>query len=294
MQIIGIDFTSSPSRRKPITALHCVLESNTLIAGRLEEWPNFSAFETALRRPGPWVAGIDFPFGQSRRFVETIGWPLSWASYVAHVATFDRPGFRDILTRYKESRLAGDKEHRRATDKTAGSISPQKLYGVPVGLMFFEGAPRLLKSGVTIPHVHQGDPSRIVVEAYPGIVARTLIDRQSYKNDAKRKQTREQLDARLSLFQQLTKEADARYGFNIEAPLNLCKDPGADHLDALLCAVQAAWAWSQRENGFGKPDNLDPLEGWIADPHLMNAARSYGYLRGSSGEARPAGDTEWV
>ncbi len=276
MQIIGIDFTSSPSRRKPITALHCVLDGNTLTASRLEEWPNFSAFETALRHPGPWVAGIDFPFGQSRRFVETIGWPLSWASYVAHVGTFDRLSFRNILIRYKERRLAGDREHRRATDKAAGSISPQKLYGVPVGLMFFEGAPRLLASGVTIPHVHQGDPLRIVVEAYPGIAARTLIDRRSYKNDAKPKQTREQLDARLSLFQQLTREAGARYGFNIEAPLSLCEDPGADHLDALLCAVQAAWAWSQRENGFGAPDDLDPLEGWITDPHLMNAARSHG------------------
>jgi hypothetical protein len=47
----------------------------------------------------------------------------------------------------------------------AGSISPQKLYGTPVALMFFEGAPRLLRSGVSIPHMHAGDPERMVVEA---------------------------------------------------------------------------------------------------------------------------------
>lgn len=59
-------------------------------------------------------------------------------------------------------RPPGDKEHRRVTDIAAGSISPQKIYGVPVGLMFFEGAPRLIKSGVTIPILQTGDPSRIV------------------------------------------------------------------------------------------------------------------------------------
>jgi hypothetical protein len=50
------------------------------------------------------------------------------------------------------------------TDIAAGSVSPQKLYGVPVGLMFFEGAPR------PIPKLHYGDPKRIVVEAYPGVL----------------------------------------------------------------------------------------------------------------------------
>lgn len=55
----------------------------------------------------------------------------------------------------------------------------------------------------------------------------------------------------------------------MDAPERICDDPGADHLDALLCAVQAAWAWSKREYGFGKPDNFDALEGHIADPHLL-------------------------
>ena len=62
--------------------------------------------------------------------------------------------------------------NRRATDIAASSISPQKLYGVPVGLMFFEGAPRLMRLGVTIPGLQSGDPERIVVEAYPGVLAR--------------------------------------------------------------------------------------------------------------------------
>ena len=123
-------------------------------------------------------------------------------------------------------------------------MSPQKLYGVPVGLMFFEGAPRLARSGVTIPALQVGDPDRVVVEAYPGVLARRLVGRRSYKQET------------------------SLYGFTIEAPIALCDDPLGDHLDALLCAMQAAWAWRNRAHGFGVPSDLDPLEGWIADPSL--------------------------
>jgi hypothetical protein len=103
------------------------------------------------RSTGPWIAGIDFPFGQARRFIETIGWPCGWADYVRHAQSLTRSGFREALNAYRKTRRSGDKEHRRQTDIAAGSVSPQKLYGVPVGLMFFEGAPRLVASNVTIP-----------------------------------------------------------------------------------------------------------------------------------------------
>ncbi len=96
------------------------------------------------------------------------------------------------------------KEHRRATDIAADSKCPQKLHGVPVGLMFFEGAPRLIKSGVTIPH-QQGGPDRIVIEAYPGIIARNLIGRRSYKNDIKCKRTADRYEARKVIFAELAK-----------------------------------------------------------------------------------------
>ncbi|GGF76939.1 hypothetical protein GCM10011402_32060 [Paracoccus acridae] len=268
MKILGIDFTSRPSRRKPITCIYCTLDDHALRMQSFQEWHSYEIFEAALAMPGPWIAGIDFPFGQSRRFVETIGWPQSWAAYVHHAGQLGRNGFREALNGYKENRVAGDKEHRRATDEAAGSISPQKLYGVPVGLMFFEGAPRLLASRVTIPHLQEGDPERIAIEAYPGVLARQFIGRRSYKNDTRKKQTADQHEARGALLQALREEAPRRYGFGIYAQDGLCDDPGADHLDALLCAVQAAWAWRQRIERFGAPETVDRLEGWIADPHL--------------------------
>ncbi|MBR9766092.1 MAG: DUF429 domain-containing protein [Rhodobacteraceae bacterium] len=273
MKVIGIDFTSRPSRRKPITALSCSLEEGTLTAGELEWWPGFAAFEEMLAAPGPWIAGIDFPFGQACRFIDTIGWPQNWADYVRHARSLGRDGFRRTLDAYRAERPAGDKEHRRATDRAAGSISPQKLFGVPVGLMFFEGAPRLLRSGVTVPHLHDGARDRIVVEAYPGVVARRLIGRRSYKNDTRRKQTLDQFLARKALFDELVARGPELYGLAIDADPSLCDDPGADQLDALLCAVQAAWSWGRRGDAYGAPRCPDAREGWIADP-MVSAATS--------------------
>lgn len=271
MQVIGIDFTSAPSRRKPITALYCTLDDKKLKAENLEEWRDFSGFENALRRPGPWIMGIDFPFGQARCFIEMIGWPVAWSDYVRHSAQLGRMGFRDALNSYRAGRRVGDKEHRRATDDAAGSISPQKIFGVPVGLMFFEGAHRLMEAGVTIPHIHQGDPKRIVVEAYPGIAARTLVGRLSYKTDTRKKQTSDQSKARHQIFDALLTQSPRHFGFYIDASESLCDDPCADQLDALLCAAQAAWAWQRRNDRFGAPMLIDPLEGWIADPKIAEA-----------------------
>lgn len=267
MRVYGIDFTSSPSRRKPITCLACELNGHKLTVGTLHEWENFAGFEAALGQPGPWIAGIDFPFGQARRFIETIGWPADWAGYVTHAAGLGREGFVTALNNYKRHRAAGDKEHRRETDKRARSISPQKLFGVPVGKMFFEGAPRLLEAGVYVPGLVAGDKNRVVVEAYPGVLARSVLQRRSYKNDSKAKQTDEQFQARVELLQALVQGACyARFGIQLAAPASLARDPTGDTLDALLCAIQAAWAFTQRDAGFGMPQNTDPLEGWIADP----------------------------
>ncbi|MFT5176120.1 MAG: hypothetical protein ACI8W7_004314 [Gammaproteobacteria bacterium] len=269
MQIYGIDFTSRPSKRKPITCLVCSLDDGHLRAGELQQWRSFEDFEAALQRPGPWIAGIDMPFGQARRFIQTTGWPQSWHGYVDHVATMSRQGFRDALDAYRAPRPAGDKEHRRATDIAAGSISPQKLYGTPVGLMFFEGAPRIKAAGVTIPGLQHGDPERIVIEAYPGVLARHLIGRRSYKQDTRAKQTPDQFEARKELLSAIKQGAlKQTHGVSVDADDALIDDPGADHLDALLCAIQAAWAWTQRSRNFGAPENNDCLEGWIADPTL--------------------------
>src|SRR5262245_12007159 len=204
MKVLGIDFTSAPTWAKPIVCLSADFADGVLRIRDLAAWQTFAAFETALRAPGPWIAGLDFPFGQSRRFIEAIGWPTAWADYVRYARALGRDGFRRALDAYRLRQPPGEKEHRRAADAGAGAISPQKLYFVPVGLMFLEGAPRLLDAGVTIPGLQPGDPGRVAVEAYPGILARRLIGRTSYKHDNKPQQTAARQAARWSLLNQVT------------------------------------------------------------------------------------------
>jgi Protein of unknown function (DUF429) len=269
MKVMGIDFTSHPRRGKPLTCIYCTFDDCVLRAICLKEWPDFALFEEALESPGPWIAGLDFPFGQSRTFIENMDWPNEWAAYVTYVESLGRKGFRNALDDYRARRPFGDKEHRRRTDIAAGSISPQKIYGVPVGLMFFEGAPRLVRSGVTIPRLQSGDPKRIVVETYPGVLARQLIGRDGYKNDTVSKQTEKQNGCRRVMLDQiLNGRIEASYGLRVDAPRTLANDPSGDKLDALLCAIQAAWAWTMRGHGYGAPPGTDLLEGWIADPTL--------------------------
>ena len=264
----GIDFTSRPRRGKPITSRHCRLEGDVLRAMGASSLAYFVDFEAALARPGPWIAGIDFPFGQARRFINDVGWPRAWKDYVGYVQHLGKAQFEAVLNEYRRTQPTGEKEHRRRTDVLAGALSPQKLNFTPVGKMFFQGAPRLLEAGVTIPRLHSGDPARIVVEAYPGVLAR-VVTRDSYKSDTKPKQTRRQRAARAKILEALTSGALAtRYGMTVVAhDPELVDDPTGDSLDALLCAVQAAWAWRNRGRLFdGSRGGIDSREGWIADP----------------------------
>jgi hypothetical protein len=104
MKIVGIDFTSRPSKSKPLTCLNCEFDNTVLKAGELIEWPSFNEFDAFLCSTESWVAGIDFPFGQPRKFIENIGWPKKWRQYVEHVGSMDRREFRANLDEYKDPR----------------------------------------------------------------------------------------------------------------------------------------------------------------------------------------------
>jgi hypothetical protein len=272
MKVLGLDFTSAPSARKPITLARCTLDGTTLILEGVEPLVDFAGFEAMLAEPGPWIAGLDFPFGQARRFLETAGWPMEWTAYVERARKMGRNRFQGELENYKRHRPAGDKHHKRTVDVLAKSQSPQTLYGTPVGKMWFEGASRLCASSVSIPLLKNGDPDRLIVEAYPGIFVRNICPGAPYKGgkrtDAGRRAMREAIVAALD--GPATREI---YGVQVKLDaslrLALVEDRHGDALDAVLCAVQAAWAACQPR--YGIPAGADPVEGWISDPHLMEA-----------------------
>ena len=148
------------------------------------------------------------------------------------------------------------------------------LFRVPVGKMFYQGAPRLLVSGVSVEPCRPTKDTRVAVEAYPAVVARRFIARASYKNDESRKQTPAQRAARKELVDGLRSEAlRHEYGFIVAMEEQweriFIDDVLGDALDSLLCAVQAAWAHTKRDENYGVPEECDPNEGWILDPYLL-------------------------
>jgi hypothetical protein len=277
MKIYGIDFTSAPSSKKAITYAPCTLSEKGLFLETLGRLTSFEEFEQFLSQPGPWVAGIDFPFGQPRTLIQNLGWPQTWDGYISYVAQMTKSQFVDTLTNYCHDRNKGDKHHLRVTDKLAKARSPMMLYRVPVAKMFFEGAPRLLKAGVSIPRCCVRDDPRLVVEAYPALVARRWIGHRAYKTDTVKQQTLARRSAREEIVRGLcSMDTKTHFGFDIqfseEDANTLMEDSSGDQLDAFLCAIQAGWPYSQRDRNFGIPIDCDPLEGWIVDPSLRSTS----------------------
>ena len=274
MRIYGLDFTSSPSRRKPLVALLCTLEDDVLLVEGSEEITDFIGFNGFLAMPGPWICGMDFPFGQPRSLVAALGWPESWEGYVGEVARLSKEEFEDAIRADMAKRPAGSKYRYRLADRRSGSSSAMMLFRVPVGKMFYRGAPRLLASGVSVEPCRPTGDTRVAVEAYPAVVARRFLARASYKNDERRKQTPAQRAARKELVDGLRSETLRReYGFTVAIEDSwervFIDDVSADALDSLLCAVQAAWAYTRRDENYGVPEECYPNEGWILDPYLL-------------------------
>jgi hypothetical protein len=273
VKIYGLDFTSAPGHRKPLIVLGCTLDGDYLRVEDSETLTGFGGFEDLLQRKGPWVCGMDFPFGQPRSLVAALGWPESWEGYVGEVARLSKEDFEDGISADGAPRPPGQKWRYRLADLRSGSSSAMMLFRVPVGKMFYQGAPRLLASGVRIEPCRRNGDERVAVEAYPAVVARRFLGRAAYKRDGV-PDTPERRSARETLLAGL-ESATLRevYGFSAEMDgawrEEFVRDPSADALDSLLCAVQAAWAYLKRDENYGVPPECDPEEGWILEPALL-------------------------
>lgn len=259
----GIDFTSAPTRRKAITIASGRLNGDCFHLDGLTSLHDYPAFERWLRQPGPWLGVFDLPFSLPRELVETLAWPTDWRDLITHLATLTRQELRAQFMAFCAERAVGNKFAHRATDVPAGSSSSMKWVNPPVAYMLHAGVPRLLAAGLTMIGMHQGDPHRLAIEGYPGLVARS-ISKASYKNDDPRKQTAARRDARIAMLSALQSGAYP-FGIRLDAGTHLAaliEDGSGDLLDAVLCGVLAAWAWQRRDDGYGLPA-FDPLEGWI-------------------------------
>jgi len=264
--LLGCDFSSSPTRRKPIVLALGREDRGRVLLERLEKIDSLPAFGAWLAVPRPWIGGFDFPFGLPRELVEHLGWPTEWRACIEHYAGLTRPQIRDTFAAYCDARPAGSKFAHRRFDRLAGSSPSMKWVNPPVAYMLHAAVPLLLAAGVHLPGLDAGDPQRVALEAYPGLLARELIGSRSYKSDDKAKQTADRLIARKDLITGLEHGA-SRLGLRLKLTHAqrdaLVADASGDSLDAVLCLIQAAWAARHGPPHFGLPAELDPLEGWI-------------------------------
>jgi hypothetical protein len=266
--VLGCDFSSSPQARKPVVIALGRLNGTRVRLHEIHTFASLSDWQAWLSQPADWVGGFDLPFGLPRELIAHLGWPTDWPACMDHYATLSREHIRATFKAFCDARPVGQKMAHRATDGPAGSSPSMKWVNPPVAYMLHAGVPALRRAGVNLPGLQVGDPRRVALEAYPGLLARELIGKASYKSDDKAKQTPERWVARSDLLQKL-ELGQTRLGLRLQSGNalreQLLNDPQGDVLDAVLCMVQSAWALQQHQAGhprFGLPD-FDPLEGWI-------------------------------
>jgi hypothetical protein len=294
----GVDFSSSPTRRKPIVLAQgrllppgqpghsgktgkpgestrsggsasfgssgCSIDLPAVELQQLRRLDSLDAYAATLSEPGPWVGAFDFPFSLPRELVETLGWPTDWLALMQHYRSLERSEIRGRFAAFCAARPTGGKFAHRACDIPAGSSPSMKWVNPPVAYMLHAGIGPLIDAACELPGIHEGDPQRVALEAYPGLLAREILGRRSYKADDKAKQDEPRRASRTELLDAL-QAGHTRLALRLiitpAQRAELIAEPQGDLLDAVLCLMQAAWA-SQRP-GWGLPADIDPLEGWI-------------------------------
>jgi hypothetical protein len=104
VQLYGIDFTSRPSERKPITVAAGRLVDDMLHLDAVHALPDFISFDALLGQTGPWLAVCDFPFGLPRELVAALGWPTDWPALMRHYANHDRAALRQLFQSFCAAR----------------------------------------------------------------------------------------------------------------------------------------------------------------------------------------------
>ena len=283
--LIGCDFSSAPGRRKPIVVARGRLQGSSVVVDGLDRHETLDQFGAWLAAPGGWIGGFDLPFGLPRPLVEALGWPQGWAACMDHYTGLTRDSIRETFAAFCNARPVGSKFAHRATDGPAGSSPSMKWVNPPVAFMLHAGVPLLRAAGAHLAGVqaHDALAEKVALEAYPGLLARAVLGRRSYKSDDKAKQTPDRLIARKDLLAALETGAAVttpllgglRLKLRMAQHDALVADASGDSLDAVLCLLQAAWAARQHAAGaprYGLPAELDLLEGWIVGAPVAGLA----------------------
>lgn len=281
--LLGCDFSSAPSRNKPIILATGHRDDRHVRVDQLLKVSTLNAWQKWLATQPSWIGAFDFPFGLPRELLRRWQWEGTWEAIMRRYASIDRASLREHFKQFCAARPVGGKFAHRATDGPAGASPSMKWVNPPVAWMMHAGVVPLLDTGAHFPGLGGVDGSlRVALEAYPGMLARDILGRQSYKADAPARQTSERRAARVSLLGALELTGSTRLGLSLvlsqEQRELLIADASADHLDAVLCLMLAAWAESRHRSpsphGYGLPATIDPMEGWIVGAELGPGGQS--------------------
>lgn len=270
--LLGCDFTSAPRKAKPIVFAYGRLDdaTNLLAVEAVRRMDNWAGFSATLATPGPWVGAFDLPFAMPRELNAHCGWSTTdWHAAVSSFLALPKPVLRAQLAGFCNSRPVGRKFAYRACDVAAKSSPSMRWVNPPVAWMCHAAVPHLLASGASMPQVAWPgtDASRVALEGYPALVARSVLGNASYKSDSQ--DTPPRRHARTALLAALREGRHAFDGIRVQLlddahASDMVADRGADALDAVMCCVQAAWAWRRRGSAYGAPcDAGCTSEGWI-------------------------------
>ncbi|MFZ5428294.1 MAG: hypothetical protein ACOZEN_15120 [Thermodesulfobacteriota bacterium] len=287
MRVNGLDFTSAPGKGKPLAVGRCSLEEGVLSLEGFELYESYGQLEELLRSEGPWVMGCDFPFSHPARLLREAGehitrtafparWPMPWEEYLRGVAAMTPEAFKRLMKSCPPD-LRGVRERKRVTGAVARAASPMHVDFPPVGLMFHRGARLLLDCPCEVAPQRMNGDCRKLFEAYPGLFAERFCGGRSYK-DGPSEQREKREGRRTAMLAAIRSERFREtYGFTAHFEerhaRRMAADRKGDLLDAFICAIQAAWAWTKRHDNYGLPgpEKIDPetlaFEGWIMDPH---------------------------
>ena len=263
--LIGVDFSSRPTARKPVVLARGVRDGDAVRLDGFERFTTLEPFGAWLHREPRWIGGFDLPFGLPRELVEQLGWPREWRACIEHYAALPRAQVRDTFAAFCAARPPGAKFAHRVCDRPAGSSPSMKWVNPPVAYMLHAGVPLLLAAQASLPaHAHLGDPQRVALEAYPGLLAREVVGPRSYKSDERAKHTDDRLWARIAIVDAL---CEGRTRLRLKLALSdaqrdtLLDDGSGDALDAHAACTRHSTASSRADHGL--PASVDPLEGWI-------------------------------
>lgn len=267
LRILGIDVTSAPHKRKPLTGAWARLDGDLLMVDTIQTWTAWPELDrVATDETSTWI-GFDAPFGLPVAFQDTMGWPREGGAVLARASALTRSELGEAYLAFR--RRWTDRLPLRITDDLARSASPLRWAYVPVGRMFHAASPTLSRNLDRVYPFFSRPPRNRgwMVEVYPKCAARVLTG-SSYKSGR-----RDKTGIRRAMTEAIRRGAlREAYGLDV-ATADAVAEPAVldregDVLDAVLAAVQTAWAYRNRAQLLSLRDDDSRIrrEGWICDP----------------------------